>query len=85
MKIATSYAEAVALGASDIFKDADDRYRCYEPGEIVRPVPAVDTRSDLAKEIDASPALTALANAVAKLEGVTKDALLVALDAEKAK
>ena len=38
MKIVDSYEKAVALGASDIFRDAEDVYRCYMPGEIVREV-----------------------------------------------
>ena len=36
MKIARSKKEADSLGAEYIFKDADDIYRCYLPGEIVR-------------------------------------------------
>lgn len=38
MQIVDTYEKAVALGASDIFKDADNVYRCYMPGEIVREV-----------------------------------------------
>ena len=39
MKIATSYAEAVATGATDIIKESETLYRCYFAGEIERPVP----------------------------------------------
>lgn len=35
---ATSYEEAVSLGAETIIKDGDTEYRCYMPGEIQRPV-----------------------------------------------
>lgn len=35
---ATSYEEAVSLGAETIIKDAEDKWRCYMPGEIQRPV-----------------------------------------------
>lgn len=38
MKIVDTFEKAVALGASDIFRDAEDVYRCYMPGEIVRAV-----------------------------------------------
>ena len=38
MKIVDTFEKAVALGASDIFRDAEDVYRCYMPGEIQRPV-----------------------------------------------
>ncbi len=46
MQIVDSYKKAVALGASDIFKDAEDVYRCYMLGEIVREV------------VEAEPAVT---------------------------
>ncbi len=46
MKIVDSFEKAVALGASDIFRDAEDVYRCYMPGEIVREV------------VEAEPAVT---------------------------
>lgn len=38
MKIATSQKEAEAMKPEHIFKDSDTSYRCYFPGEIVRPV-----------------------------------------------
>ena len=80
MKIAKSQKEAEAMNPEHIFKDAEDSYRCYFPGEIVRPVAAPDTRSEIVKEIASSPALTALTDELAKLKGVTKDALVVSLD-----
>lgn len=80
MKIATSQKEAEALNPEHIFKDSDTSYRCYFVGEIVRPVAAPDTRSEIAKEIESSPALSALTEELAKLKGVTKDALVVSLD-----
>ena len=36
MIIARSYMEAASLGAESLIKDADDTWRCYMPGEIVR-------------------------------------------------
>ena len=36
MIIARSYTEAASLGAESLIKDADDTWRCYMPGEIVR-------------------------------------------------
>ena len=80
MKIATSQKEAEAMKPEHIFKDSDTSYRCYFAGEIQRPVAAPDTRSEIAKEIASSPALTALTDELAKLKGVTKDALVVSLD-----
>lgn len=35
---ATSQKEAESLGAEVIIKDAEDKWRCYMPGEIQRPV-----------------------------------------------
>ena len=75
-----SYEAAVKAGCSDILKDADNDWRGYFAGEIQRPVAAPDTRSEIAKEIASSPALTALTDELAKLKGVTKDALVVSLD-----
>ena len=80
MKIATSLKAAQALKPEHIYKDSDTSYRCYFAGEIAKPAPVADTRTELAKEIDASPALTALTDELAKLKGVTKDALVVSLD-----
>ena len=34
----TSQKEAESLGAEVIIKDAEDKWRCYMPGEIERPV-----------------------------------------------
>ena len=38
MKTVTTLAEAQALGDVKIYKDAEDSYRCYFPGEIQEPV-----------------------------------------------
>ena len=84
MKTETSLEAAQALGPDvEIYRDAEDSYRVYFPGEITRAEPPVDTRTDIAKEIDASPALSALAGEVAKLKGVTKDALIGTLEGKK--
>ena len=80
MKTAKSFEEAKTLGAETIIKDSETEWRCYFAGEIQRPVAAPDTRSEIAKEIASSPALTALTDELAKLKGVTKDALVVSLD-----
>lgn len=85
MKIATSQKEAEAMNPEHIFKDSDTSYRCYAPGEIAKPAPVADTRTELAKEIDASPALALLTAEIAALKGVTKDALVVSLDAKVVK
>lgn len=86
MKEATSMEEAVRLyPGHEYYKDAEDSIRCYAPGEIARPEPVADTRTELAKEIDASPALKLLTEEIAALKGVTKDALVVSLDAKVTK
>ena len=85
MKIATSLKAAQDLKPEHIFKDSDTSYRCYFAGEIAKPAPVADTRTELAREIDASPALALLTAEIAALKGVTKDALVVSLDAKVVK
>ena len=81
MKILNAWGDVLALPPGwEIFVDGPGEWRCYPPGEIQRPVAAPDTRSEIAKEIESSPALSALTEELAKLKGVTKDALVVSLD-----
>ena len=85
MQIATSLKAAQDLKPEYIYKDSDTSYRCYFEGEIAKPAPVADARTDLAREIDASPALKLLTEEIAALKGVTKGALVVSLDAKVAK
>lgn len=81
-----SYEAAVKAGCSDIFKEAENDWRGYMPGEIVRYTPPPEqAKSAIVQEIESSPALTALAAEVAKLKGVTTDALVVSLDSATVK
>lgn len=84
MKTETSFEAAQAHGPDvEIYRDAEDSYRVYFPGEITRADPPVDARTDIAKEIDASPALSALAGEVAALKGLTKDVLIGGMEAKR--
>lgn len=81
-----SYEAAVKAGCSDIFKDAENDWRGYQPGEIVRYTPPPEpAKSAIAEEIESSPALAALMEEIAKLKGVTKDVLVVSLDSATVK
>ena len=76
-------AKALASGAESIIRDGNV-WRCYMPGEIQRPEPPPPTAADAIKqELAASPALDALADAVAKLKGVTKEALAAEMEASR--
>ena len=84
MKKYTSYQAAVDDGAADIFKDGDDEFRGYAPREIVRPAPEPEPElSAVAKELAASPLMQAMVDEVAKLKGVTVDALIGTLEAKE--
>ena len=57
MQIATSLKAAQALKPEHIFKDSDTSFRCYFPGEIVRPVA---TENPVPQEVDALQGLKAI-------------------------
>ena len=81
MKIYGSYEAAVDAGCEHIFKDGTNEFRGYPYGEIARPEPVADTRTELAKEIDASPLLDALVGELATLKAVTKADFVTSLEA----
>ena len=81
MKLYESYEAAAADGVEHIFKDGPNEFRGYPYGEIVRPEPVADTRTELAKESDSSPLLTALVGELATLKGVTKADFITSLEA----
>jgi len=85
MKTATSMAEAMALGTDlKLYVDAPDSIRVYFPGEIPEPAPMPEPeRSAVAKELAASPLMQAVVDEVAKLKGVTADALIGTLEAKE--
>ena len=84
MKTATSLEQAQSFGPGDIYKDSGTEYRWYALGEIVRPEPIpVPELSAVAKELAASPLMQAMVDEVAKLKGVTVDALIGTLEAKE--
>ena len=81
MKIYASHEAAAADGVEHIFKDGANEFRGYPYGEIARPEPVVDTRTELVKEIDASPLLDALVGEMAKLKTLSKADFIGSLEA----
>ena len=81
MKKYESYEAAAAAGCEHIFKDGPHEFRGYPYGEIVRPEPVADTRTELAKEIDTSPLLNALVGEMAALKAVAKADFITSLEA----
>ena len=84
MEKATSLADAMALYPGwELYKDSETEIRCYAPGEIVRPAPIPEPElSAMAKELAASPLMQVMVDEVAKLKGVTVDALVATLEAK---
>ena len=84
MEKATSLADAMALYPGwELYKDSETEIRCYAPGEIVRPAPIPEPElSAMAKELAASPPMQVMVDEVAKLKGVTVDALVATLEAK---
>ena len=85
MEKATSLADAMALYLGwELYKDSETEIRCYAPGEIVRPTTDPEPElSAVAKELAASPLMQAMVDEVAKLKGVTVDALIGTLEAKE--
>jgi len=74
-------AKALASGAETIIRDGDT-WRCYMPGEIQRPEPLPEVTA-IKQEIAASPALDALAVAVAKARNISKEALVAEMESSR--
>ena len=85
MEKATSIADARnRYPGWELYKDSETEIRCYAPGEIVRPAPEPEPElSAVAKELAASPLMQAMVDEVAKLKGVTVDALVGTLEAKE--
>ena len=84
MEKATSLADAMKrFPGWELYKDSESEIRCYAPGEIVRPAPIPEPElSAMAKELAASPLMQVMVDEVAKLKGVTVDALVATLEAK---
>ena len=85
MEKATSIADAMKrFPGYEYYKDSETEIRCYAPGEIVRPAPIPEPElSAVAKELAASPLMQAMVDEVAKLKGMTVDALIGTLEAKE--
>lgn len=80
MKKYESYEAAAAADCEHIFKDGPNEFRGYPYGEIVRPEPVADNRTELAKEMDTSPLLNALVGEMAALKAVAKADFITSLE-----